>query len=439
MQSEPSSRQQRLQELIEEFLQARLSAKLEKDSSDNPKADELRAQFKMGTWLENASKRVKQIRIVTHIVKAMHPDAKGSELYCRAQTLPLTDQLSSFHLDRSVHDVTGNAAALDVYKFLSLTFEDYTLLELMEARDSDLLAALSSNSETAESWVESFTGLKEPDQNPSSHTFAKQVYWLCGEDSSDNSQYHLLAPLFASPLAQRVHETLQNHRFGDEAKAARNARKEKVYSETTVYEYRGLAVRKLGGSKPQNISQLNSLRGGNNFLLASVPPEWQFTSIRLPMGNRPLFQQFGFRSGVKELLRELKDFLESNPSGNLETKDKRDAMVSAIIDKVIEYTAELHSLDAGWSKDPRCRLTDAEKLWLDPGRADFEPLFATARDEDDWQSEVAAAFARWLNASLENPLMFGDVEHQFWSEMFEDEIFSTTEPRTVKETKDASR
>ena len=97
-------------------------------------------------------------------------------------------------------DVTGNAAALDVYAFLSLKFDGSTVFELIERHDPDLVPILSEDPVRAESLVRAFLSLKEHDASISSHALAKQVYWLVGDNPVNNSQYHLLAPLYASSL-----------------------------------------------------------------------------------------------------------------------------------------------------------------------------------------------------------------------------------------------
>ena len=53
-----------------------------------------------------------------------------------------------------------------------------------------------------------------------------------------------------------------------------------------VEAYASLAVQELGGTKPQNISQLNSERRGDNYLLASLPPVWKTVAVQPVHGSR---------------------------------------------------------------------------------------------------------------------------------------------------------
>ncbi len=265
-----------IRSVIAEFLQQRLDTKLEKLAEDDPKCAELRAQFQPAAWLDDAARRVGQIQAVTHSLKPIHPDAKGSSLYREPQALAALAEVGSHTLGAQFEaDVVGNAAALDVYKFLKLAHQGQSFLSLSVAGDGDLSAALSDDPAQSISWMAAFAALSEARGHLSSHTLAKQLYWQVGTDPHDDTGYHLLAPLYPTSLVHRVYQTLQDDRFGDAAKAARDARKAGNWHERPVREYPQLAIQKLGGTKPQNISQLNSERRGDNCLLASLPPIWK--------------------------------------------------------------------------------------------------------------------------------------------------------------------
>jgi len=276
-----SERQTGLRALIAKFLKERCDAKAEKLDSDDLKFQELQQQYQPATWLEDAARRVTQIQAVTHSLKPIHPDAKGTNLYSQPAGLKALDVVGSHALGEDfASDVVGNAAALDVYKFLKLEHQGRSLLDLVLAGDADLAAALSDDAQQAADWMEAFAGLTRPRGRLASHTLAKQLYWPTGDDPHDDAQYHLLAPLYASSLAHRVWQQIQDDRFSEEAKAARQARHDGLWSDRPVREYPQLAVQQLGGTKPQNISQLNSERRGGNYLLASLPPAWRSLDIR---------------------------------------------------------------------------------------------------------------------------------------------------------------
>ena len=284
----PIPNPQRVAELratIDTFLTERrdgqLEKQLEKLKPDDPKRDELRNRFDPPIWIESAAHRVSQIQLVTHTIKPIHPKAKGTEiLFSPASITPLNAVSSHVLAQKFSDDVAGSAAALDIYQFLKLSHAGETLLALMLKRDTDLATALSDDADQAHAWMDAFAGITQPRGNAASHTLAKQLYWLVGNDPRQDGDYHLLAPLYASSLAHRVFETINDDRFSDAAKAARQARRDSQFSERPVHEYPQLAVQKLGGTKPQNISQLNSERRGDNCLLASLPPVWRSARLR---------------------------------------------------------------------------------------------------------------------------------------------------------------
>ena len=138
-----------LRAVIADFLKKRLDDKLEKIKDDDEAAPARRAELQQAfipaTWLEDAARRVGQIQAVTHSLKPIHPDAKGTNLYTPPQALAALPVVGSHCLgDDFAGDVVGNAAALDVYKFLKLEHQgrpqyclDLILLCIFQSRHLD--------------------------------------------------------------------------------------------------------------------------------------------------------------------------------------------------------------------------------------------------------------------------------------------------------------
>ena len=412
-----------LRSAVDAFLQERLDAKLKGLPDDDPKRAQLHAQFERRAWIADAARRVAQIQLVTHTLKATHPDARGTSLYAPPATLRQHALVGSHCLgDAFMPDVVGNAVALDVNQFLRVSVDGRTLLDRMVAGEADLAAALGHDEIEATAWIQAFLSVRQARGAASSHTLAKQLYWLVGDDPCDDREYHLLAPIHASSLSHEVYQTLQNDRFGDAAQAARQARREKAFSEDEVHEYPGLAVQKLGGTKPQNLSQLNSERRGTNYLLASLPPQWTQSSTRPPLHVKTIFDRFQRRRPVKALLRRLEQFLEADPPRNEGTRDTRDDLVDTIIDELLELELELRLLEPGWSASPECRLPLFERCWLDADRAARDEDFAQQFQQTDWPGELCDRFANWLNGRLEGKLNFDDATYGHWHRRLRDEL-----------------
>ncbi len=362
-----------------------------------------------------------QIQAVTHVLKATHPDARGSSLHIAPSRLPQRAEIGSHLLgEHYAEDVVGNAAALDVFKLLKLDVDGRRLLDWMQAGDPDLMAALSDDAELAEDWMKAFASLVREEAQPSSHPMAKQLYWLVGEDPQDDAQYHLLQPMFSSSLAHTVHTDIQDARFGEANKETRQARRDNKPADAIYRDYRNLVARKLGGTKPQNISQLNSERGGVNYLLASLPPPaWKPAAGTSLLKLDSVFDEkhgtFNRYGGISELLRALASFLKTNPDPTMETRKLRETMEQAIGQELAMFGAAVRgSCAAGWTRDEACQLPLCEQLWLDPDRIELpvrsdpdhprwqadDLAFNHAYDFGDWADEVAERFGLWLNGQL---------------------------------------
>lgn len=419
-----TDRAQAFRQAITEFIDERRDAKLKGNSTDIETA----AKYEYTTWLADAARRVSQIQAVTHVLKATHPDARGSSLHLAPNNLPQHREIGSHLLgDTFAEDIVGNAAALDVFKFLKTEVEGKRLFDWMQEADADLQAALSADAETAQEWMQAFSSLIRAESQPASHVAAKQLYWLVGEEPTDNSEYQLLQPLFSSSLAHRVHNDIQDARFGEANKLARQAYRDKSGYDGEYRDYRGLVVRKLGGTKPQNISQLNSERGGVNYLLASLPPHWN-TSGRIKVLNvGSVFHSFYFFDDVADLLKALSSLLLSDPDAVKATREQREALAQALGQQLALFGESIRfAQEPGWSQHPDCRLPQCQRLWLDPERIELPPReehqaedeqFNTAYQWGDWPDEIAGYFANWLNAQLHKAGLttVGDAEYTYWA------------------------
>jgi CRISPR-associated protein Csy1 len=404
-----------LKKMIQDFLQGRLQGKLDK-LKDEEKKQSLIESYKIEAWLDNKSRRVNELTLVTHAIKYQNPDAKGSSLYSTKEKSNNLFWVSTASLKNPVDDVVGNAAALDVYKFLQLSYQDETILSRIFRNDEALRAALPASDEKINSWFQNFKAIKNPKIPPTTHTLAKQLYFPIGDGI-----YHLLAPLFPTALVHEVYRQVQT-RFDDATKLARKARRESRYHPHGYRDYLNLAVQNFGGTKPQNISQLNSERKGQAFLLPSLPPTWHSSAIRMPLGVESVFPKI-FAGRVKRLTNELKNHLVKvqDRVSNAEMRQTRAELVGKIIDELLQYSSDIQGLSPGWSTKNECLLSQTQLFWLDPERADDD--WQQQRDATDWERQISHEFANWLNATLQTDrLRFGDVERLEWKKLLQQEL-----------------
>ncbi len=426
-----------LAEKIAQYIQARAKAKLEKFDkeaekqrkellNDSGALDELNlelslkrideeANFKSSIWLTDAATRAKQINFATHPLKFTHSDAKGSSIYFES-----TRQIPSFYLStdcllKPQIDVVGNAAALDVASLLQLDDKGVTLIAQLAKNDVSALASFAENAEQLAEWVEGFKAALA-NKELGSHRLAKQLYFPVAD-----GQYHLISPLYASSLSQILYRRIADTRYTDVSKVIRKAKKEEKYNAFELVDYRDIAIQTFGGTKPQNVSQLNSNRSGKSFLLNSQPPLWT-KRIEPPKSHKEFVREYERR--VWRIVKDLKAFLISiaDKDSTKARRDQRGEAVDELISRLLEYACEIRNnsaFNAGWSAESK--LTLSEQLWLDPRRNDAE--FQRLRAQKDWHEDIAEYFSTWLNFKLKDKkLEMKDTEYHEWLKLLQQKL-----------------
>lgn len=358
-------------------------------------------------WLTDAARRAWQINIVTHAAKYTHGDSKSSSIF--SETNAIEGYLSTATLTKPIIDADGNAAVLDVARLLQTETEGGTLLASLQRKDSSALSELAENDEQLSMWVKGFSDALTTKQ-PTSHKFAKQVYFPVGEG------YHLLNPLFSSTLAQALHQRMGELRFSEESKAAWKARREKRGYPQPLVIFPDTAVMNFGGIKPLNISSLNSSRRGSIRLLPSSAPQWE-SQAKPPLGYKTLFAKGPFEYATRGIRRRLISLLvDSGKDNNHRIRRARERYIDEIIDVLFNVAADIQRQDwAGWTTHEKCELKPHQQLWLDPWRAKTDQAFFNERDKDQWQAAVADDFAGWLNSHFRQAeLSVGRTERREW-------------------------
>lgn len=444
-----------LQKLIHEFLQMRLQEKIEKIKDDDPeRAEEKRLRecerFQAHNWLDDAARRAAQIQAVTHTLKAVHSGAKGgSSLHAHPASLKKLPIVGSHCLGNEYTlDVTGNAGVLDVFDFLSREYDGQTLLELAVNNDVALATALSDDAEQTKRWMQSFAALLEIEDQPSAHTLAKQLYWPISSDVENDSAFHLLEPLFPSSLVHKAYELIhgdldaaKHYRISKSPKfknqqielsekaRAWEAQEKGVMHELAVSKYPLLAVKNIGGQTIQskgNVSRLNQVRQGANYLLASVPPQWVSQPLKPLLNIESMFGRYGRRAEVKTELRAMLKFLKTDPPATLSTRNRRAQHVNALLLEFLQFTSELRELESGWVAQPECKLKAQHAFWLDPEGAAQHAHAQNQTPPTDVLNVVSEDFALWFNHQLQSTpagsLPVGDPEYNVWRKLCEEAL-----------------
>lgn len=439
---ETTERCQRIRLAMHEHVAHRLAHALRKlqgkdDAAAKQRRIEAQEKYQLVHILERGVRTVEQIAVASHIAKGVHPDLpvkKTTNLAVDFSSLPMVDVVGSHVLSKrdGLHDTTGNgsynSAAYELYLLLECRVEGQKLIDLLRLEDPDATEAVNSSAQLDNAAALCIQLLEPKCTAVSANTLSKQIYWLTGPDASDDTHYTLLAPLYATSLAHAVHAQVQEDRFGEANKAARQARRERKMHDGVFHDYPGLAVQNMGGTKPQNISQLNSERRGMNYLLSSLPPKWKVNAQRFPTHADSVFTRyFDSRPLVRQTVKTLRRYLESNPNPVKDTRDHRKELVDVLVDEMVNMAAELqHALPPGWTlDDPRfSALNEDEQTWLDALRAELpdEDDFANRWLAMEWPDAIGTRFGNWLNARLEGKLSFSDIEFRAWKkELLTDE------------------
>ncbi|MFG0903373.1 type I-F CRISPR-associated protein Csy1 [Photobacterium damselae] len=369
--------------------------------------EKLLQQFELNAWIDNAARRANQISMATHALKFTNSSAKGSNVL--AHDLGRDARyLDTEIIQEKAIDAVGNAAALDVARFLQLTDENgLSLLSYLAKADHRPLARIAKSDEELIHWLD---GLKQAlrDTSPSSHVLGKQIYFPI----SDN-EYHLLAPLYSSSLAQVLFDAVQYSRFSQEMKAIREAKRHNDFHPQPLIAYPNLAVTVSGGSKPQNVSQLNNKRSGKTYLFSAAPPNWQAQS-KAPLGLDSILRHRDIYYHTQEPITRLTQFLiklnAASTESNMRIRHYIVNTVDEVIDQILLVAAKWQQLPAGWSD--KSDLPLAQRRWLDPNNSQWD------RFDDHWQQVIAENVGLWLkdkvNKGSQNHFTLGQIEAMEW-------------------------
>ena len=405
---------------IEEFLSAAYLRAVIKAPTPADKAKVDRNDFAWEIWLDRVLTRSERWIAVTHTLKPTHPSARGSNLHqVEFADLGLSlvgstpDYVAKYGDIFCASGAAFISEAGELARFLTIRMFGSTVRAIVSGSETAmqpiLARALSDDNAVGLSRCRQLSRLFESEP-PRSETKAKQFYFPL-----KSGEYHLLAPLFPTALVHAWHTTLKQARWSDSAAAARKARSEGKSHEHGYRDFPNLAMQSFGGSKPQNVSQLNSERGGKAYLLPSVPPNWVSRDVRPPRGESIFDGAFPNRPRVKELTKTLRAYLfekRGAEQNNMHIRGHRASLVQEIIDELLTYVAQIYTLDSGWSLQRDCNLAKGQCQLLDPYAAHDEE---DRIDAGELSNHFANSFALWLNSAIRtDETAMGDDERVQW-------------------------
>ncbi|EGQ8485973.1 type I-F CRISPR-associated protein Csy1 [Vibrio parahaemolyticus] len=379
---------------IEAFFAERKEAWLKKNMSTamdeqqlREKQQECEQNFSLSNWLPDAAKRAGQISISSHPCTFSHPSArKNKNGYVSSVIAKNRAQADGFLRSGNVSvevDALGNAAALDVYKFLSLEMADRRSLLTHIEQGSELAQGLLTQPNTDyQTLREGFLKMIDTDQEAISSSKVKQVYFPVAE-----GEYHLLSLLTHSGHLFELRQRLDALRFGEEVKQARECRKNGQFYPDGYQEIFGLTTIGFGGTKPQNISVLNNKNAGKAHLLASTPPELKPRNLRLPTTD--FFKESFTAWQAKETLEALHRLFKTDYN-NINIRDGRDYRIQEYVDLVIHKMWQVRLFLADYQGDLSNDLKPEQKFWLYPEYEQYR------LEENEWLEGIIRQISRSL-------------------------------------------
>lgn len=341
---------------IKEYIRSKLKIKDEQENNENIK--DLNSEFTLADyaeWIDKVAKNSNSICIITHPIKftnseIKNPNIKNTSLDILARENYNTSESSPYLVNtlnlRDINfDLYCNAAYLGFAGFFLIRNPEnnnYLINEVISGK-TNFLSAFSKDKEKVLEWVSCFKETVK-EKKYLSHAFAKQTYFPISA-----YEYRLVSPLTASSLYHKIYEKIWHSRYSEESKNLRGKRKNSEYSEQVITEFRGLTEMKFGGTKPQNISYLNSLRSGKVLLLNSAPPQWNKSKSKKHITFKNFWKEFESISYKK--LNAYKKYLLTVKKSNYEVRKESEFYLYEIIDSLLFYLINLKNDSISYTLD----------------------------------------------------------------------------------------
>lgn len=403
-----------INETISKFFKERKEAWLKKNLKSSMADDEILELhdksaniFSLEVWLPNASARAGQISMATHPCTFSHPSARKNKNGYVTSIVAETEYRSDGFLRsgnvKVSSDALGNAAALDVHKFLNLVMPDGQTLMGHIQEDSQLAKSLLKiKSKSYEILKDEFLEMIHISSESVTSSKIKQVYFPVEED------YHQLSILSNSGMIYHLRKRLDKIRFGEDEeekkalKELREKRKTNRFSEDGFAEIYNLTTIAYGGTKPQNISVLNSQNGGKAQLLNAMPPELQKRSVYFPKAN--FFNESMDLWKLKDIFNSLHTLYRVRDYSNIMMRDAKRYHYESLIEKVIERMWAVRLVADEQYYEKTSRLISYQKIWLCP---EYEEK---REKEDGWLDKVMEDIGSWIVQSYKKSLGKSAIE-----------------------------
>lgn len=389
-----------LEPSISEFFQTRKDAWLIKNIRKNMSDEEINQKqvdcqtiFSLEEWLPNASRRAWQMSMSTHPCTFSHPSSRkninGYVTPIIAECEKKTDGFLRTGNANVETDALGNAAALDVLKFLSLIMSDGKKLLDHIVENSDISKELLDiKSMSYPELREGFLNISNNDDDIVTSSKIKQVFFPV------NDGYHQLSLLTNSGLVYELRKRIDVLRFSEAVKELRSCKRENEFSENGYSEIYEITTMGYGGTKPQNISVLNSQNGGKAHLLSSLPPMLKQRSINFPKNS--FFTDSFYKRDYADVFNALHKLFKTNYN-NINIREGRNYRVQELIDRIVDKMWAIRASTESQFYDSS-QLKAHQRVWLDKNYIDER------ESSDEWLDKLTQEISAWTIRMYEKTL-----------------------------------
>ncbi|WP_289047803.1 type I-F CRISPR-associated protein Csy1 [uncultured Psychrobacter sp.] len=405
------------------------------ESNDHEKVTELKEtlaeakdKYSVANWIPDAATRMaKQLKFGTHISKGVHPMSRGDNIsFDKTDDLSVT-LIGTHSIESNYIDANSSAAALPLAAFFDFEIDDTTKIrDLILVDNTDFVASLAGDQSLAKTYQQNFkAALQNVITEPVTDERNKQLLWVTnayqGEDI-DELNYINIIPLYPSVLTHEMYQRINQLKFSDENKAARDNRFKKTADQQPYISLNNLATVQLGGTKSQNVGRLNNFQSGRNYLLPSLPPILNLADSTFKPSKfaNTIFAK-SLANKVNPIIQDI-FYVVKSAKNTVDIRDARKEAMDEILKRIFEFANYMRNdLPAGWTKDSE--LDECEQFWLDPKRAELpdEEEWSARREQTEWHKEIIHRFARWMNTLLQEKFKdirteIADPEHNQWEQ-----------------------
>ena len=391
--------------------------------------DKLKSDYESTCWLAEVFNSIQemqnhQLSFATHTAKGIHTALKTENVISISNTkLPVglvgSQSIPHLMIDANSNNPGSHSGYLKyIIGFINVEVNGVRIYELIQSENVVMMEFFKKHQQESGFDYLNKLLLKKPlgEQTDGKN---KQLLFY-----QQDGNYTCLIPLYPTSITHYVYQKISNVKYSEVNLQARKNRRENK-DPAPYCDMPNLAVTILGGTNSNNVSRLNNIQGGRNYLLPSLPPKIsQDREFSLSKFCENFFESKTLKYHIQDDFNYVVQVVKDTRN-TIDVRDKRKDAIDRLLHTIFGIAHVLQNKPAGWSKHYALPL--AQKIWLDPYRADLdgEAKFADEKTKQEWQKIILQDFASWFNQQLRSTVKelkfdFADAEYNEWQREIEE-------------------